>query len=88
MQPFSYNSYPIFKLTFLGENTKEDIISEINQQFRIKTSILFASVNEIKDEILGILTIQMKGQETEINKAIAYLKENQVEIERVVLNHD
>lgn len=82
------SAYPILKLTFSGENTKEDIISEINQQFKIKTSILFASVNEIKDEILGILTIQIKGQEIEINKAIAYLKDNQVEIERVVLNHD
>lgn len=81
-------TYPILKLTFLGENTKEDIISEINQQFDIKTSILFASVNEIKDEILGILTIQIKGEEAQINKAIDYMKDNHVEIERVVLNHD
>ena len=80
--------YPVLKLTFFGESTKHDVISKINKHFKITTTILFASVNEVGEEILGILTIQLKGEQDEVIRAINYIQKQDVKIERVELNYD
>ena len=56
--------------------------------FKITTTILFASVNEVGEEILGILTIQLKGEQDEVIRAINYIQKQDVKIERVELNYD
>ena len=80
-------SLPVVKLTFFGENSKTSLISDINKKFRIETTILFASVNELQDKILGILILQLKGDSEEIEKTENYIREKNVKIERVVLAH-
>ena len=78
---------PVVKLTFFGDNSKDSLISDINKKFRIDTTILFASVNELQDKILGILIHQLKGDPKEIEKTEDYIREKNVEMERVVLEY-
>ena len=44
--------------------------------------------NEVGEEILGILTIQLKGEQDEVIRAINYIQKQDVKIERVELNYD
>lgn len=76
---------PIIRITFFGENSKQSLISKINKQFQVDTTILFASVNELGDNILGILILQLKGEEEEIKKVEDYIRSQNVGIERMVI---
>lgn len=76
---------PIIRITFFGENSKQSLISKINKQFQVDTTILFASVNELGDSILGILILQLKGEEEEIRKVEDYIRSQNVGIERMVI---
>lgn len=73
----------VVKLTFLGENTKSSLISELNKGFDIKTTILYASVNEIQNQILGLLILNLLGEEEEMERAIEFIQKAGVELEEV-----
>ena len=76
--------YPIYRLTFLGENSEQDLLSRINKEYKVSTRILSASVNEVGETVLGILFIQIEGEENLLKEVEDYVRKNQVSIERVV----
>lgn len=78
--------HPIIKITFFGENSKQSLISKINKEFQVETTILFASVNELGEVILGIVILQLKGENEEIRKVEDYIKSQNIGVERVVLS--
>jgi ABC-type metal ion transport system, ATPase component len=78
----------IMKITFLGETSKQALISVINKKFEIETTILSASVNELQGKILGILILQIKGEHKEVKKAKEYIHSQNIKIERVNFSYD
>lgn len=76
--------YPIYRLTFLGENSEQDLLSRINKEYKVSTRILSAFVNEVGETVLGILFIQIEGEENLLKEVEEYVRKNQVSIERVV----
>ena len=76
--------YPIYRLTFLGENSEQDLLSRINKEYKVSTRILSASVNEVGETVLGILFIQIEGEENLLKEVEEYARKNQVSIERIV----
>lgn len=77
-------AHPIVKLTFFGENSQDSVVSQINKQFDVTTTILFASVNEIQNTVLGILILQLQGSKEEISRVEEFIKQSGIKIERVV----
>lgn len=71
----------ILKLKYLENSTSEPIISIVSREFNVDTSIIFGNIETIQDSPLGGLIIIIRGEEVQINKVIAYLKENKVEVE-------
>ncbi len=82
LKDLSYQD-PIIRITFFGENSKQSLISRINKQFEVETTILFASVNELGETILGILILQLEGENEEIIKVENYIRGQNVGIERM-----
>lgn len=76
--------YPIYRLTFLGENSEQDLLSRINKEYKVSARILSASVNEVGETVLGILFIQIEGEENILKEVENYVRKNQVSIERIV----
>jgi len=74
---------PVVKLTFLGEKSGQPLISEINKKFDISTKILSASVNELGNTILGVLVVQLEGNQAIINEVEEFIKNRGVKIERM-----
>ena len=74
---------PIVKLTFLGENSGQSLISEINKNFDITTKILSASINELGNTILGVLVIQLGGNVELIGKVEEFIAKRGVKAERM-----
>lgn len=79
---------PIVKIIFFGENATQALVSEINKKFDVKTTILFASVNELQGTILGIIILQVQGEKAETERAYSYLQTQSVEVERIVVEND
>ncbi len=62
----------VLKLKFLDSETTESVLAAVNKKFLVETNILFASISEIQDKVLGIIIIQIIGTEEEIHKATDY----------------
>lgn len=73
----------VIQLKFFGSNVQDSLISSINKCFDIETTILFASVNELQHQVLGILILQLVGSNAEIEKTEDYIKEAKVEFQEV-----
>ena len=76
----------IYRLKFLGENSKESAVSAINKKFDIETNILFATVTEIEDTILGNLILQIKGSKSEILKVDKYLLDRKIDVKEISID--
>ena len=71
----------ILKLKYLENSTSEPIISIVSREFNVDTSIIFGNIEIIQEQPLGGLIVIIRGDEAQVNKVIAYLKENKVEVE-------
>ncbi len=71
----------VLKLDFVGSETAVPLISEISKKFDIYASIIYGTVDVIKNMPLGSLIIILKGDKLIQEEAIEYLKESaQVEV--------
>lgn len=71
-----------FYLTFPKDRIKDPVIYWLGHKFQIITNIRSASVS---DEI-GLMALEMEGEEEEINKGVAYLRELGVRVEPIVMD--
>ncbi len=71
----------LIKLSFVGEYTKEPIISELIKKFNIDANILMGSIDSIQDSIVGNLVLSLNGAESDIENSLKYLDERNVKVE-------
>ena len=69
----------LVRLDFRGNITQEAIISEVSLRFNVKASIVFANVEIVHDEVLGILVVILTG-ERQI-EALEFLQATGVKVE-------
>ena len=68
------NQY-VLKLDFIGSETAVPLISDISKKFDIHASIIYGTVDVIKNMPLGSLIVILKGDVKIQEEAISYLKE-------------
>ena len=78
-------NYRLLRLRFLGEQAKGNLLYRIQRDFAVETSVLFASVNEIEETILGIFIVQFIGADEELARVEEYIHEQGVEWQGVNL---
>ncbi|MGF2617672.1 methionine ABC transporter ATP-binding protein [Rossellomorea vietnamensis] len=78
-----YPDGKIVKLTFVGEQTEQPLITSLIKNFDINANILQGSISQTQGGSYGTLFIQLTGTEEE--EAVEYLKKQTVGIE--VMNH-
>lgn len=72
----------IFRLEFLGNSAREPVVNELILKQLVEINILFANMREIAGVVLGSMFIQMNGIETDVEKALAFLQDRGVRVER------
>ena len=72
----------IFRLEFLGNSAREPVVNELILKQLVEINILFANMREIGGVVLGSMFIQMNGNETDVEKALAFLQDRDVRVER------
>ena len=80
-----HRPFRLLKLRFLGDNAKENLLYQINTKIRVETSVLFASVTEIRQDVLGIFIVQFLGSEEKLEDAVAYIESQGVQWQEVIL---
>ena len=71
----------VVRLSYSGENAKKPIVSKMVKQFDIEVNILSGDINRLIKTNVGHLILELEGKDEEINKAIKYLKDNNVHVE-------
>ncbi|MCC2666213.1 MAG: metN [Gammaproteobacteria bacterium] len=75
------DTHPVLRLWFLQGTATQPIISEISRRFHLHINILQANVEYIKNHVMGIMMVTLKGDTSTIQPAINYLKQRNVQVE-------
>lgn len=71
----------ILRLSFVGENAKKPIVSKMVKQFDIDVNILSGNINELISTSIGNLVLEISGEDNEIEKAIDWLRKENIRLE-------
>ena len=63
----------LLRLTFLGERADDPVIADVIRRFSIEVSILYGTLDQIKSVPYGRMIVGIKGEQAEIDRALAYL---------------
>lgn len=69
-------------LTFPAEKTKEAIICDMYDQFKVRFNIRTASVNQQ----IGLIALELEGEKDNIEKAIDFFKSRGLTVEPIEMN--
>lgn len=72
---------PIVKIIYLGDKAAEAVLSQTASDFNIKYNILHGKIEYISSKPLGILYVNIKGNNSNIKEAIKKLKERTYNVE-------
>lgn len=79
------DNYKIVKVRFLGDKATDNVLYEINQTFDVQTNVLFASVNELQKNVLGIFILQIIGTDTAIQHVMDYIGNKGLQWQEVII---
>lgn len=76
-----YRSGQIVQLTFIGDTVELPLITSLIRQFSISVNILQGKISQTRTGSYGTLFIHLDGDAGEIEKAIHFIREQQVGVE-------
>lgn len=76
-------SGPVVKLVYQGKKATESVLSHIAEQFNIGFNILHGKIEYIENKPLGILYVNLIGDNDKISNTIEYLKKEVSHVEVV-----
>lgn len=71
----------IIRLSFIGDNTAEPVISSLVKHFDVDVNILYGNIDQIQDTPFGMLIIECLGAKDNCHKAVEYLRKQGLRIE-------
>jgi len=71
----------IIRLSFMGDSAKKPIVSKVIRNFNIDVNILSGNINKLHASSIGNLTLELIGEDDEINNALLFLKNESVHVE-------
>lgn len=71
----------ITRISFLGNSAGEPIVSGMVKKFDVDVSILYGSIDQLKDVPFGTLVIEISGTEEGIQNALTYLHAQELKTE-------
>lgn len=75
------NANPIIRVSFVGSAAQESLIAYVIQQFNLTVNITQAHQENIRDNTLGIMVMEVMGDEEEFKKAVQFLEHKGLHVE-------
>lgn len=76
-------SGPIVRLTYLGEKATESVLAETAEIYKIRFNILHGKIEYIGEKPLGVLYVNITGEDSAVEKALKKLSQRTYEMEVV-----
>ncbi|AXI00201.1 methionine ABC transporter ATP-binding protein [Sporosarcina sp. PTS2304] len=76
----------MIKVTFKGAVAMEGVISDTMQKYKVRGNFLHGSIEYIQERALGIFLMELQGDPQEIKRAIAYIAEQNAQVEVIRQN--
>lgn len=76
-----YRSGQIVQLTFIGESAEQPIITNLIRNNNVSVNILQGKISQTQSGSYGTLFIHIDGNEEEVNKAVDFIRSQQVGVE-------
>ncbi len=70
-------------LTFDNETTGQAIVSKVIKSIDVEINILLGRISKLPDSAAGFLTVEIKGEDDDIEKALEVFKKNKVYVEEM-----
>lgn len=70
-------------LHFNGNSSGEPLLSQLSKKFDVEFNILAAGIENLAEQKIGMMILDFIGEKTEIDKAISWLKENNVDVKNI-----
>jgi D-methionine transport system ATP-binding protein len=74
-------SYLLLRLTFIGESADDPVIAGMIRNCPVEVTMLFGSLDQIKNTPYGRMIIGITGGTEEISQALAYLRSQELRLE-------
>lgn len=71
----------IIRLSFLEQSAKQPIVAKMIRNFNIDVNILSGNINKLQMSSVGHLILELTGESSKVNKAISFLKDENVHVE-------
>ncbi|MCS5708237.1 methionine ABC transporter ATP-binding protein [Candidatus Berkiella cookevillensis] len=71
----------ILRLAYHGEQASQPIISYLISQYRIVINILQGYIENIQDQPMGVMIVEIRGDQDNIEKSIQFLERNRLYVE-------
>lgn len=79
----NYRSGRIVQLTFIGESAEQPLITNLIRQYNVIVNILQGKISQTQKGSYGTLFIHIDGDEEEVEKAVDFIRSQQVGVEVV-----
>lgn len=73
----------LVKLTFIGTQTEQPLITQLIQRYQLTISILHGSINYTSEGAFGLLFLHVQGDDARFAEMTAYIASQQVEMELI-----
>ena len=74
----------VLKIVYKGKAATEPLLSEVSKRYNIKLNIVHGKIEYIGDRPVGILVVELEGDEGEVQLAVDYIKERTALTEEVL----
>ncbi len=75
------NSDTLLRLSFVGSVAQEPLIAHLVQNYQVDINILQANIEVIRDEIIGVMLIQVNCDDSTLKTSIDFLESKGVFVE-------
>ncbi|QRG70458.1 methionine ABC transporter ATP-binding protein [Brevibacillus choshinensis] len=74
----------LFQIHFVGENTGQQIISQLAKRFQAEVRILFGNITELQGVPFGNYIVELGGNEGDVVRAYQYLRQQNVSVKEIL----
>lgn len=78
-----YHSGKIVQLTFIGDSAEKPVITDLIRDHQVSVNILQGKISQTRNGSYGTLTIHLDGGNGEVDRAVEFLRSQQVGVEVV-----
>ncbi|CAG9623561.1 methionine ABC transporter ATP-binding protein [Sutcliffiella rhizosphaerae] len=73
----------IYRINFVGASAGQPFLSQVAKKFKVDVNVLFGNITELQGVPFGSLVVKLKGEPSEIKRALFFIQQEKVVIKEV-----